>query len=146
MYRLLLLLSCILLLGACFAHKRMVKKPAAETTTEEQPQTERRERHAARREPKPRKRSPFEYGTPRPDVLDAIKDRGELVVAEFNYPEGHLVAYQYTRYGKPASKDAYYLYFMNDTLIRKSEPEPLEEGAKRAIKEYYHGGRNRSRR
>lgn len=108
--------SCLLLLSACFMHKG-TKKTASKA--------------------KP-KQARLEYGMTREEVLELVKDRTEIMVAEFDFPRGHMVAYQYHLFGKAAfSKPRYYLYFMNDTLIRKSEPEDLRKGAKRAIREYY---------
>jgi hypothetical protein len=79
------------------------------------------------------------YGMSRDSVLTRIKDRSEILVAEFNLPEGHLTAYQYSRFGRAGLKEPkYYLYFMNDTLIRKSEPEDLRRGARIAVREYYY--------
>lgn len=101
----------LLLLGACFTQKGTKKSG-----------------HSAIR-----------YGMSRDSVLASIKDRSEIMVGEFNYPEGHLVAYQYSRFGKAGLKEPkYYLYFMNDTLIRKSEPEDLRRGARIAVRQYYY--------
>jgi hypothetical protein len=110
MLRYLLAFSCLLLLSSCLIHKKTRKKPE-----------------------KPR----IEYGMTHDEVLGQITDRSELVVGEFNYPEGRLVAYQYTRYGKAALKvPKYYLYFLNDTLVRKSDPEPLRKGSKLALRDH----------
>jgi len=80
----------------------------------------------------------FRYGTSRDAVVNSITDRNEIMVAEFRVPEGHLVAYQYSLFGREGLKaPRYYLYFMNDTLIRKSEPEELVQGARTAVREYY---------
>jgi hypothetical protein len=66
------------------------------------------------------------------------------MIAEFDYPQGHLVAYQYSRITRSdADNGRFYLYFMNDTLIRKSPPEELKAGAKIAVKEYYANKRER---
>jgi hypothetical protein len=103
-----LALSGLLLFSACFSSKKSTKT------------------------------SNFQYGQTRDEVLKNIHGRTELMVAEFEYPQGHLVAYQYSRIGRTASQDGqYYLYFMNDTLIRRSDPEDLEAGAKIGVKEYY---------
>jgi hypothetical protein len=109
MYRC-LSLACLILLAACFTQKGAKKSQAA-----------------------------WRYGMSRDAVLNRIKDRSELMVGEFNLPEGHLVAYQYSRFGRAGLKEPkYYLYFMNDTLIRKSEPEDLRRGARIAVREYYY--------
>ncbi len=85
-----------------------------------------------------KKTIPFRYGSPRDEILAQITDRSELMIAEFNYPQGHLVTYQYARFGKAGYKTSrYYLYFMNDTLIRKSGEEDVVQGARKAIAEYY---------
>ena len=113
-----LLIASLLLLSACFLQKSAKKS----------------------------KPDSFRYGTDREAVLKSITDRSELIVAEFNFPEGHLVTYQYTLYGREGLKaPKYYLYFMNDTLIRKSEPEDLKQGARTAVREYYRSKEDRNR-
>src|SRR6188472_3129047 len=103
-----LALSGLLLFSACFSSKKSTKT------------------------------SNFQYGQTRDEVLKNIHGRTELMVAEFEYPQGHVVAYQYSRIGRTASQEGqYYLYFLNDTLIRRSDPEELEAGAKLAVKEHY---------
>lgn len=112
MLRYVLALSALVMLSACFAHKGAKKTKARKAT--------------------------LEYGMTHDEVLALFKDRAEIIVGEFNLPRGHLVAYQYNLFGKAAfSKPRYYLYFMNDTLIRKSAPEDLRKGSKRAVREYY---------
>lgn len=109
MLRYLLLFSSLLMLSACFAQKKAKKSEQAR----------------------------IEYGMTHDEVLTQIKDRSELMVGEFDYPEGHMVAYQYTRYGKAGLKaPKYYLYFLNDTLVRKSDPEPLRKGSKLALQDH----------
>jgi hypothetical protein len=81
----------------------------------------------------------YEYGDTHEQVRSIIKDRNEVMIAEFNMPEGHVVTYLYERFGKAKAKgDGFYLYFINDTLIRKSRPEDLEKGAKLAVKNWYY--------
>ena len=81
----------------------------------------------------------YDYGDTHEQVLSIIKDRNEVKVAEFNVPEGHLETYLYERFGRAKFKgDGFYLYYINDTLIRKSKPEDLEKGAKLAIKNWYY--------
>ena len=125
-----LALSALLLLSACFSHKRSTSaRPASRVA---QPVV------------KTRKPAQFEYGRTRQEVLATITGRSEMMVAEAVYPQGKLVAYQYARYGKSMDEGTrYYLYFMNDTLIRKSNPEDLRDGIRTAVREYY---RKRDRR
>jgi hypothetical protein len=171
MLRYLIVFFSLLLLSACFTHKKSAKQGKAakrDTTTHVARSEKARNSHrtttnrrtaeadtatitkrdkarksnktAKRIKPKPvKKPKPFDYGQTREQVLANVTDRSELMVAEFNLPRGHLVTYQYTRYGKAGMKaPKYYLYFMNDTLIRKSEPEDPRKGSKRAIREYYY--------
>jgi hypothetical protein len=71
------------------------------------------------------------------EVREAVTDRSEVIVGEFNFPQGHMEAYQYARYGKAGLKaPKYYLYFLNDTLIRKSDPESLKKGSKQALRDH----------
>src|ERR1044072_7771744 len=89
MYRYLLLLS-LLLFSACFVSK------------------------GAKDSKKKEKKPTIEYGMTHEEVLSLITDRSERIVAEFNYPQGHLVAYQYARYGRASMKQAQqYMYFLN---------------------------------
>lgn len=127
MYRYAAFVFFVFIGSSCFLQRKSAAQKA-DTAREDAP----------KKKARTRKPSPFQYGTPREEVLTAIKDRNELLIAEFSYPQGRLVAYQYKRYGKAGYQVApYYLYFMNDTLIRKSSAEPGEREAKAAIKEYY---------
>jgi hypothetical protein len=81
----------------------------------------------------------YDYGDTHEQVRGIITDRNEVMIAEFNMPEGHMVTYRYDRFGKAKQKgDAFFLYFINDTLIRKSRPEDLEKGSKLAVKNWYY--------
>lgn len=113
MYRYLLLIS-LLLFSACFVSK------------------------GAKGSKKKEKKATIEYGMRHEEVLSLVTDRSERMVAEFNYPEGHMVAYQYARYGRASMKQApYYMYFLNDTLVRKApSDEDLLKGSKLALAEH----------
>ncbi len=128
MYRYAAIVS-LLLLSACFMHKKTPKAAVAEG--EEQPVTVVKKSHKRESKPaRPKKPVAFRYGSTREEILPQTADRSELMIAEFNKPQGRLVVYQYSRFGKAAYKSGkYYLYFMNDTLIRKSGEEDLREGA-----------------
>ncbi len=136
MYRYVALAS-LLLLSACFMHKKTSKMPEAAAiaaTEEEQPAVKKKKERPA----KPKKPEAFRYGSTRAEIQPQTADRSELLIAEFNKPQGHMAVYQYSRFGKAAYKSGkYYLYFMNDTLIRKSGEEDLREGARDAVDEYY---------
>lgn len=82
----------------------------------------------------------YDYGDTHERVRSIITDRNEVLVAEFNFPEGHMETYRYDRFGlkKHQKNDAFYLYYINDTLIRKSRIEDLEQGAKLAVKNWYY--------
>lgn len=138
MYRYAALVS-LLLLSACFMHKKTSKTPdaaAVAATEEEQPAVKKKMRKE--RPAKPKKPEPFRYGSTRAEILPQTTDRNELLIAEFNKPQGHMAVYQYSRFGKAAYKSGkYYLYFMNDTLIRKSGEENVRTGAREAVEEYY---------
>jgi hypothetical protein len=116
MVRYLVAFSSVLFLSACIFHKKDAKTNKVKQTK-------------------------LTYGMTHEEALAAITDRSEIVVGEFNYAQGHLVAYQYTRYGKAGLKEPkFYLYFLNDTLFRKSAPEDLKKGARLALRdrrEYY---------
>jgi hypothetical protein len=110
---LIIISSCILLLSSCIFHKKG---------------TDRKEK------PRPVK---LEYGMTHDEVREAVTDRTEVIVGEFNFPQGHMEAYQYARYGKAGLKaPKYYLYFLNDTLVRKSDPESLKKGSKQALRDH----------
>ena len=114
MFRLLTAATCLVLFSSCIFHKK----------------------GADHKDAKP-KQARLVHGMTHQEVLDAVTDRSEVMVAEFNKPQGHLVTYVYTRYGKAGLKaPKYYLYFLNDTLIRKSTPEPLRKGAREALREH----------
>lgn len=105
--------SCLLLLSSCVFHKK----------------------GTARKE-KPRAVK-LDYGMTHDEVREAVTDRSEVIVGEFNFPQGHMEAYQYARYGKAGLKaPKYYLYFLNDTLVRKSDPESLKKGSKQALRDH----------
>jgi hypothetical protein len=89
----------------------------------------------------------FRYGQTHEQVLKSFEGRTELMIAEFNRPRGHLVAYQYSKIGRSASQEGqFYMYFMNDTLIRKSAPEDVQAGAEIAEREYYKKKREQEQR
>jgi hypothetical protein len=105
--------SCLIFLSSCIFHKKS---------------TDNKEK------PRPAK---LEYGMTHDEVREAVTDRGEVLVGEFNFPQGHMEAYQYARYGKAGLKaPKYYLYYLNDTLVRKSEPENLKKGSKQALRDH----------
>ncbi|MBS1644903.1 MAG: hypothetical protein JST36_07695 [Bacteroidetes bacterium] len=80
----------------------------------------------------------YQLGMTHQEVLQEEPGRSEVLLAEMKKPQGKLEVYRYNLVGKPEAKqDPYYLYYMNDTLIRKSEPEDMISGAEIAIKEYY---------
>ncbi len=84
-----------------------------------------------------KKAASLQTGITHAQALAAITDRHEILLAEFNFPEGKMKTYQYTRYGAAAFKvPKYYLYFLNDTLVRKSSEEDLNEGARLALEEH----------
>ena len=121
----------LLLLSSCFLHKHRRSNEAVEAGTAEARTSETKTQRV-------RKPTAFQYGRTREEVLADIKDRSEIIVGEFNLPRGHLAVYQYNRYGRsPHKEPGYYLYFMNDTLIRKSVPEDLMEGSELAVRQYY---------
>ncbi|MBS1616309.1 MAG: hypothetical protein JST06_09365 [Bacteroidetes bacterium] len=81
--------------------------------------------------------SALHYGMTHAQALAVIPNRSEMILGEFNFPEGHMQAFQYTRFGNDAFKvPRYYLYFLNDTLVRKSPEENLREGSKLALQEH----------
>ena len=87
---------------------------------------------------KKHKQSHYEPGMTHQEVLQEEPGRSELLIAEMNKSRGKLEVYRYNLVGKmEAKQDPIYLYYMNDTLIRKSEPEDVMEGADLAIDEYY---------
>jgi hypothetical protein len=103
------LLICFFMLHACSAQKRAEKS----------------------------KQAALEYGMTHAEALAAITDRSEVLVGEFTFPEGQMQAYQYARYGAASLKvPKFYLYFLNDTLVRKSPEEDLRAGAKLALKDH----------
>lgn len=92
---------------------------------------------SAQRRAEKSKQSQLEYGMTHAEALAAITDRSEVLIGEFNFPEGHMEAYQYTRYGAASLKvPKYYLYFLNDTLVRKSPEEDLRAGSRLALKDH----------
>lgn len=111
MMKLITFCSCLLLLaGSAFAQKKS-KKP---------------------------KLIHYQLGMTHQEVLQEEPGRNEVLLAEMKKPQGKLEVYSYNLIAKPEAKqDPYYLYYMNDTLIRKSEPEDMLAGAELAIKEYY---------
>lgn len=80
----------------------------------------------------------YQPGMTHQEVLQEEPGRSELLIAEMNKSQGKLEVYRYSLVGKmEAKQDPIYLYYMNDTLIRKSGPEDVMKGADLAIEEYY---------
>lgn len=87
---------------------------------------------------KKQKQFHYEPGMTHQEVLQEEQGRSELLIAEINKSRGKMEVYRYSLVGKmEAKQDPYYLYYMNDTLIRKSGPEDIEKGADLAIADYY---------
>ncbi len=92
---------------------------------------------AAQNHAERKRQAALHYGMTHAQALAVIPNRSEIIIGEFSFPEGHMQAFQYTRYGNDAFKvPKYYLYFLNDTLVRKSPEEDLREGAKLALQDH----------
>lgn len=111
MLRCLLFLSCLFLFTSCFSQKSGTKKKSSRPAR-------------------------LAYGMTHTEVLEAVTDRSELLVGEATLPEGKMEAYQYARYGRAGvTASKFFLYFLNDTLFRRSEPEDVSQGFKLALKD-----------
>lgn len=81
----------------------------------------------------------LQEGMTLPAVQAILKKKKDKTIAVKEYPFGRLAVYQYAHYEPWLGQvqDKYYLYFMNDTLIRYAPPEEWQEGAAKAIRKRY---------